>query len=318
MLFPPKALEERLERLTDVGARPFLVVGGRDFAAGGADQGANEVGQRLDPHGCDESGADRFFKYGAKGCVGGALSDLREQLVAEDADGFLVDDPLKRTIGAGDVEARLVASADQIPKVGVTPSWSRNLLLVEEAGQPFAEVSVQALDGFGTSNGECPDVRRIGDPHTDPDAAHVCSRHTSEVGTMEHEEMQALVEHHLKAEGAGDVDGAVSVYTDDIEHDVVGLPGGPLHGKAAARSFYEDLTANFRTEEERPTHRYWADDAMILDQEMTGTVTGSLLGAPGNGRRITFRILHVFEFRGGLISRENVWLDSGAIFQQLG
>lgn len=134
---------------------------------------------------------------------------------------------------------------------------------------------------------------------------------------MEFEQMSALVERHLKAEGAGDVEGAISVYTDDIEHDVVGWPTGVLHGKAAARGFYEHLTANFRTEHERPTHRYCTSDAMILDQEMTGTVTGTFLGLPGNGRRVTFRILHVFEFRDGLISRENVWLDGAAIQQQL-
>ena len=56
---------------------------------------------------------------------------------------------------------------------------------------------------------------------------------------------------------------------------------------------------------------------MILEQRMTGTVIGSLLGLPGNGRRINFRILHVFEFRIGLISRENVRLDSAAIVNQL-
>lgn len=134
---------------------------------------------------------------------------------------------------------------------------------------------------------------------------------------MDQEQMNALVGRHLKAEGAGDVDGAVAVYTDDIEHDVVGWPTGVLHGKDAARGFYKELTANFRTEEERPSRRYFTPDAMILDQEMTGTVTGSMLGLPGNGRRITFRVLHVFEFKNGLISRENVWLDGGAIQQQL-
>ena len=50
---------------------------------------------------------------------------------------------------------------------------------------------------------------------------------------------------------------------------------------------------------------------------MTGTVIGEMLGLPGNNRRITFRILHVFEFRDGLISRENVWLDTAAIVGQL-
>ncbi len=134
---------------------------------------------------------------------------------------------------------------------------------------------------------------------------------------MELTEMKALVERHLKAEGAGDVEGAIAVYTDDIEHDAVGFPGAPCTGKAAAKAFYEELTRNFRTEEEQPTHEYATNDALVLEQLMTGTVTGQMLGMPGNNRRITFRILHVFEFRDGLISRENVWLDTAAIVGQL-
>ena len=134
---------------------------------------------------------------------------------------------------------------------------------------------------------------------------------------MEEHEMIELVERHLKAEGAGDVEGAVAVYTDDIEHDAVGFPGAPLTGKDAARQFYGYLTANFRTEDEEPRHRYFSGDSMILEQVMTGTVTGEMLGIPGNDRRITFRLLHVFDFRDGLICREQVWLDSAAIVAQL-
>lgn len=111
--------------------------------------------------------------------------------------------------------------------------------------------------------------------------------------------MQDLVSQHLRAEGSGDVDGAIAVYTDDIEHDVVGFPGSPSSGKEGARAFYDELTANFRTEGEEVLHRFVTDDAIILEQMMTGTVIGSMLGLPGNGRRISFRILHVFEFREG-------------------
>ena len=129
--------------------------------------------------------------------------------------------------------------------------------------------------------------------------------------------MKSLVSRHLRAEGMGDVDGAIEVYTDDIEHDVVGFPGSPSHGKDGARKFYEELTSNFRTEGEEVLHRYLTDDSMILEQMMTGAVIGSMLGLPGHGRRISFRIMHVFEFRDGLISRENVWLDTAAIVSQL-
>lgn len=134
---------------------------------------------------------------------------------------------------------------------------------------------------------------------------------------MEQHEMVAMVERHLKAEGVGDVEGAVAVYTDDIVHDAVGFPGSPRAGKDAARDFYRFLTANFRTEEEEPLQRYFSGDTMVLEQNMTGTVIGEMLGIPGNGRRVSFRILHVFDFRDGLVSREQVWIDSGAIVAQL-
>ncbi len=128
--------------------------------------------------------------------------------------------------------------------------------------------------------------------------------------------MIALVEQHLNAEGAGDVDGSVAVYTEDIVHDAVGFPTSPRTGKDGARDFYIFLTANFRTENEEPLHRFFDGDTMILEQTM-GSVIGELLGLPGNGRRVSFRILHVFGFRDGLISREQVWIDSGAIMAQL-
>lgn len=134
---------------------------------------------------------------------------------------------------------------------------------------------------------------------------------------MDRSEMIALVERHLKAEGAGDIDGAVAVYTEDIVHDGVGFPGSPRTGKAAAREFYEFLTANFRTEGEQQINRYFDGDTMVLEQTMTGAVIGEMLGIPGNGRRVSFGILHVFDFRDGLISREQVWIDSGAVVAQL-
>lgn len=129
--------------------------------------------------------------------------------------------------------------------------------------------------------------------------------------------MVALVERHLKAEGAGDIPAAISVYTDDVVHDAVGFPGSPRTGKEAAREFYEYLTAQFREESEVVSHRWVVGDTMFMEQTMTGTVIGEMLGIPGNGRRITFRMFHVFEFADGLIDREQIWLDTGAIAAQL-
>lgn len=135
---------------------------------------------------------------------------------------------------------------------------------------------------------------------------------------MDRDEMMALIDRHLKAEGAGDIDGAVAVYTDDIVHDAVGFPGSPCTGIPAARQFYELLTAAFRTESETPLNTYWSgDDTLVMEQEMTGAVVGEFLGVPGHGRRITFRILHVFRFRDGKVCFEQVWMDTGSAMAQL-
>jgi hypothetical protein len=39
---------------------------------------------------------------------------------------------------------------------------------------------------------------------------------------MNQQQMKNLIEQHIASEIAGDTAGAVSVYTDDVEHDLVG------------------------------------------------------------------------------------------------
>jgi len=134
---------------------------------------------------------------------------------------------------------------------------------------------------------------------------------------MNRDDMDRLIEAHLVAEKAGNPAGSVAMYTEDVEHDVVGTPHGPLHGKQAAHGFYDQLVRDIRTEEMIPIRSYYGDDFCVIEHEWRGTVSGAFLGIPGNGRRIAFRLLHIFEFRDGLISRENAWLDGGAVLQQL-
>ncbi len=134
---------------------------------------------------------------------------------------------------------------------------------------------------------------------------------------MRPQEMDHLIETHIRAEAASDSAAAVSVYTQDVQHDMVGTPHGPLHGRAAAQGFYDALIGNIRTETMTRAHSYYGENFRVVEHLWTGTVPGVLLGVPGRGRRISFRILHVWEFRGGLISRENIWFDGGSVVAQL-
>ncbi len=134
---------------------------------------------------------------------------------------------------------------------------------------------------------------------------------------MDRRRMDELIDQHVHAEDAGDLDTAVAVYTDDIEHDVVGAPGGPLYGPAAARERYATLLLEVHTDEMHRLRTYYADDACIVEHLCTATVNGQLGGLPGLGRQVSFRILHVFEFRDDRISRENVWMDTATVAAQL-
>ena len=134
---------------------------------------------------------------------------------------------------------------------------------------------------------------------------------------MKPKQMKELTDQHIAAEIAGDTAGAVSVYTDDVEHDVVGSPTGPIRGRAAAQGFYDQLIADLDTERMALTREQYGEDFCVVEHECTGVAKGEFMGITGNGRRVTFRILHVWDFKDGAISREQVWVDGGSIAAQL-
>src|SRR5260370_10703729 len=126
-------------------------------------------------------------------------------------------------------------------------------------------------------------------------------------------DMDRVSEIHLAAEKAADTAGAVSVYTDDVEHDVVGFPDGPVHGKNGAQHFYDYLTQQIHTEEMQPIHSYYGEDFCVVEHMLTGTVPGTFFGIPGHGRRISHRLLHILEFPVCRPIRQNVWVHGGSV-----
>ena len=138
------------------------------------------------------------------------------------------------------------------------------------------------------------------------------------MGELTPAEMDAVLDAHYKYEAADDVEGVLSTLTDDVVHDVVGFPSGPNHGKAAARAFYEHLFADIAGENTVPQGRLYGSNFLVDEVIWEGRAIGRPFGFDGRNRRFSHRLLHVLEFRDGLISRENVWVDFGAIARQLG
>ena len=131
-------------------------------------------------------------------------------------------------------------------------------------------------------------------------------------------QMDAKLDEHFGFEAADDVEGVLSTLAPDVEHDIVGWPLGPAKSHADIRQFYETLFADLADGEVRSTRRLYGENFMVDDSVWRGRAVGRPFGIEGHGRPLEFRLLHVLEFsEDGDISRENVWLDLGAIQQQL-
>lgn len=131
-------------------------------------------------------------------------------------------------------------------------------------------------------------------------------------------QMDRVIDEHFRYEGRDDVQGVLATLSDDVDHDVVGSPTGPLRGKAQARSFYETIFADLEQQSVSSTRRYYGEDFVVDESLWRGTAVGNPLGFAGRNRPLAFRILHLFEFDdAGAIRRENVWMDTTAIAAQL-
>lgn len=130
--------------------------------------------------------------------------------------------------------------------------------------------------------------------------------------------MDAKLDQHFNFEANDDVEGVLATLDADVEHDIVGWPGGPSHGRAGARAFYEALFADLADGRVESLRRLYGEGFMVDELIWRGVAVGRPFGLEGRGRPLEFRLLHILEFAGdGQIARENVWLDLAAIQQQL-
>jgi uncharacterized protein len=136
--------------------------------------------------------------------------------------------------------------------------------------------------------------------------------------SMTREEMDMKVDEHFAFEAEDDVAGVLATLSRDVEHDIVGWPGGPTRGREGARSFYQTLFTDLSDSEVQCLRRLYGEGFLIDESMWRGKAPGKPFGLDGRGRPLEFRLLHVIEFAdSGDITRENVWIDLAAIIQQL-
>ena len=135
---------------------------------------------------------------------------------------------------------------------------------------------------------------------------------------MTRSDMDRRMDEHFAFEAKDDIAGVLATLAADAEHDIVGWPSGPTRGRDAARPFYEALFADLADGKVECVRRLYGDDFLVDESVWRGTAAGRPFGLEGRGRPLEFRLLHVIEFAAdGAMQRENVWVDMGAVFQQL-
>lgn len=136
--------------------------------------------------------------------------------------------------------------------------------------------------------------------------------------TLSREQMDRKIDEHFGFEQRDDVEGVLATLAPDVEHDIVGWPAGPSHGREATRAFYEALFADLSEGAVECRRRLYGENFLVDDSYWRGRAPGRPFGLDGKGRPLAFRLLHVVEFTDdGDIARENVWVDFAAIVRQL-
>jgi hypothetical protein len=134
---------------------------------------------------------------------------------------------------------------------------------------------------------------------------------------MTHDEIDRILERHFAALQKRDLDGILATYADDAEHDAVGRDPNPIHGKAALGAFYRESLADLANTKVIPVRRLYGDEFAIDESILDGYAHGRPFDLEGYSRPVRFRMLRIFEFREGLIVRENAWFDIVAVQRQL-
>jgi hypothetical protein len=130
--------------------------------------------------------------------------------------------------------------------------------------------------------------------------------------------MDHVMNSHFQFEASENMQALLGTVSDEILHDQVGNPLGPRRGKAQMREFYEALFADTEQTGVTPLHREYGETFAVDDILWEGYTTGTAFGLKGYPRsHVSFRLLHVFDFQDGLITRENVWIDYPALEAQL-
>jgi steroid delta-isomerase-like uncharacterized protein len=139
----------------------------------------------------------------------------------------------------------------------------------------------------------------------------------TELDAAQRTKLDLLVDTYLHALRDGDVETALSTLADDVELDLVGSALDSIRGRDAVRAHHLSEFANTMHERDVPLRRLYGPSFVVDELIWEGRITGRVGRLIGNGRRVSHRVLRIFEVRDGRVARQSVYTDFAAITRQL-
>jgi ketosteroid isomerase-like protein len=127
-------------------------------------------------------------------------------------------------------------------------------------------------------------------------------------GSMDQEIIQlnmAAVQMHFDAEKAGDWEKIGQIYTDDIIWERACV-NQLVEGKEAVAAAYVKLFSGLRDYDFHSYDRFATEDRVVDDSLFTFTVAKEGIMPLPVGTKAKLRLVHIFEMRGGKVSKELV------------
>jgi hypothetical protein len=135
---------------------------------------------------------------------------------------------------------------------------------------------------------------------------------------MTPQQMDQLIDEHFGFEAADDVEGVLATLADEVRHEVVPSPFGEQTDKKGIGQFYRMLFADLKGEGVTPLRRLYGEGFVVDETLWHGRVeNGRPFLMHGASGKVSFRLLHIFELKGGKIASEQVWCDLAALQRQL-
>lgn len=120
----------------------------------------------------------------------------------------------------------------------------------------------------------------------------------------------ACVDGHFHSEATNEVEQALDLYTDDIVWEAPALSGldRRCEGKQAVAENYRQLWSTMSDVQFTPLQRFATADRVVDDSLVTfNVIRDGYWPHFRAGQSIEMRLVHIFEMRDGLISREIVF-----------